>query len=276
MIPFRPVPWGAWFTVFWLLMSCLILPLLVGVGIVYVIGPDLDLAQSTSRSPVEFAIYAEKAIVNATVYALPIPLVLSFLAVMYWRLRYSGDRLADLGWQSKNVARDFLFGLLMFAITYPGLHGLQTALELISGDSVRPGMVEKFLILNNDTFDVIYCGMIAVVLAPLWEELFFRRILQGWLMKVLKRKTSSPESKDEPEGERLDLDRTDQVETFGAIMITSLIFAGLHYDQWPGPITLFFFSIITGYLFHRTQSLLPCILYHACFNLAAVLLLTAW
>jgi hypothetical protein len=61
-------------------------------------------------------------------------------------------------------------------------------------------------------------------------------------------------------------------------VLTSLVFAGLHYDQWPAPIPLFPVSLMLGYLYQRTGSLFASIAMHATFNgiNMALLFLAIW
>jgi membrane protease YdiL (CAAX protease family) len=79
--------------------------------------------------------------------------------------------------------------------------------------------------------------------------------------------------------EDCDVPTNDELMTPGrpaiaAILISSVIFAMLHANNWPSPVPLFFLALILGYLYNRTHRLLPCIVVHALFNglsVAAVL-----
>jgi len=51
-----------------------------------------------------------------------------------------------------------------------------------------------------------------------------------------------------------------------AIVLTSLLFAGVHAGQWPAPIALFFLALVIGTVYHRTGSLIAAIFVHATFN----------
>lgn len=59
-----------------------------------------------------------------------------------------------------------------------------------------------------------------------------------------------------------------------AIVITSLIFAMMHFGQGLAPIPLFGLSLLLGYLYQRTGSLLPCIGLHMLNNGYSVFWLT--
>ena len=57
------------------------------------------------------------------------------------------------------------------------------------------------------------------------------------------------------------------------IVTTSLIFAALHWGQWPAPIPIFFLAVVIGYVYQRTGSLIAAICMHAMFNGLSVLFL---
>ena len=50
------------------------------------------------------------------------------------------------------------------------------------------------------------------------------------------------------------------------IYVTSAIFAGLHIGQGAAPIPLFVLSVALGYLYRKTESILPCIVLHMVLN----------
>ena len=50
------------------------------------------------------------------------------------------------------------------------------------------------------------------------------------------------------------------------IVVTSVLFGVVHAGQGPAPIPLFFFSLALGYVYRRTNSILPCIALHFFLN----------
>jgi membrane protease YdiL (CAAX protease family) len=81
----------------------------------------------------------------------------------------------------------------------------------------------------------------AVVLASLAEEVFFRGIVQSFFRRAMH----SP---------RL------------AILLTSAVFAGMHYNQPQAIPSLFALALVLGYNYERTGRLISPILIHAIFN----------
>lgn len=105
-------------------------------------------------------------------------------------------------------------------------------LQLMERAEVRPGVL-VLAIVN------------AVVLAPVFEEVFFRGHLQTALTSLFPRR-------------------------WPAIAITSLLFAGMH-EAWTIP-AIFVLSLIVGYVYERTGNLWVAIALHVGFNGASTAL----
>ena len=147
--------------------------------------------------------------------------------------------------------------------------------------------------------------MTAVVLAPMFEELVFRGLLQSWLVALLDRR-GRPSAADSPEqdpslaatrrmpaapigrrgGARIDPSTIpgrgrlryrrpleSSSRTWIGIMLTSLLFAYVHAPQWPAPIALFALAMVIGTVYYRTGSLIAAIFMHATFNGISTLML---
>ncbi|MFM7185933.1 MAG: lysostaphin resistance A-like protein [Planctomycetota bacterium] len=91
----------------------------------------------------------------------------------------------------------------------------------------------------------------AVVVAPVAEELFFRRVLQGWLEKQF-------------EGDR-----------GVAVAVAAIAFAAAHAGQGLAFIPLFLLGCLLGTIAERTGSIVPCILLHGLFNAVSVFVMLA-
>jgi membrane protease YdiL (CAAX protease family) len=139
-----------------------------------------------------------------------------------------------------------------------------------------------------------------LVIAPVFEELFFRGILQGWLTKVrwgglgafllslllailfrwssLRSAWASGDWNDL--GQQLQpfifvlltgpvlllIRKLRRPEIAGAIYASSLLFAVAHIAVWPSPVSLFILGLGLGWLACRSQSVVPTICVHALFN----------
>lgn len=92
----------------------------------------------------------------------------------------------------------------------------------------------------------------SVVIAPLTEEFVFRGLLQGALQRLAD--PSEP-------------GQTDWVPRAAwPIVLTSFLFAMMHFGQGPAPIPLFVLSLGLGYLYRQTGSLIPPLIVHMILN----------
>lgn len=106
-----------------------------------------------------------------------------------------------------------------------------------------------FLLEHRGPRAIVAVALAAVVVAPVAEEFFFRRVLQGWLEKVWG--------------------------AWPAILVSAVIFGLAHLGHGLGWIPLMGFGVVAGYLTCQTGSILPAIVLHALFN-AASLALVVW
>jgi len=194
-------------------------------------------------------------------------------------------RLEDLGLARFRLS-DMAFGILGCLFVMPITSILMIVLsrfmkatphkliEAVQGD--HSGMMALLAIFS------------AVVAAPIVEEMFFRGVVLGWLhtlgsdarpstpeefvieadpLRNSENPYNAPATKVEPtsgNGWRRLLGMRG-----GWIVpnvLTSLVFAGLHFQQWPAPIALFPLSLMLGYLYQRTGSLFASMAMHATFN----------
>jgi membrane protease YdiL (CAAX protease family) len=138
---------------------------------------------------------------------------------------------------------------------------------------------------------------LAVVAAPLIEELLFRGVLQRWLAKsiwhshlVYALTITAPAVVDDTKNPRvwwtvalvlsilplylavLYLGRSSPTgKQYQSILVSSILFAAVHVTVWPTPIPLFLLGLCLGYLAFRTQSLVAPVILHALFNAVACL-----
>lgn len=86
----------------------------------------------------------------------------------------------------------------------------------------------------------------AIVVAPVSEELFFRGLLQTFLVRLLHSR-------------------------WLAMGVASFIFGAVHFQQPQAVPALVLLGLLMGYAYERTGSLLPAILIHALFNLKTLI-----
>ncbi len=229
-------------------------------------------------------------------------------------------------------------GLIAFLAIQPALMATQAAMTRIWESRQHP-----LLKMVTDEFSPgvpQLAILLAVVVAPIAEELIFRGVIQSWLVdraasalngmsssKSAGVTPNSPVSPSQPrssgpephspenlapsaathapppetidassEPPKLPPDMAASVHlspqpnepspsnsrlqrraaAFVGVSLTSLVFAALHFDQWPAPIALFLLAAAIGFVYERTGSLIAAICMHAAFNgLSTFLLLSS-
>lgn len=203
------------------------------------------------------------ALVNAALLVL-VPLLLSAMA---------RARLADLGLTRHELGWNLLRGAVACLLLSPPVYAINwLALQYWP---VHKHPLET-MVLENPTAPVALLAVVSgVILAPAAEELLFRGVLLGWLNRLWSReKRPDPALESafsEPiSGENLGLPAKAaerfRPSTVLPNLITSLIFAGIHWAQWPAPLALLPLSLGLGMLYQRTGSLAAPITLHALFN----------
>lgn len=112
--------------------------------------------------------------------------------------------------------------------------------------------IVDFLAAHRDGWSIGLVLVSAVVVAPLFEEFFFRRVFQGWLEKRF------------PTGPLLLV-----------LGLPAAAFALAHVGQGLAFVPLFLFALVLGFIARQTGSLTACILLHGMFNAVSIGLLLA-
>jgi membrane protease YdiL (CAAX protease family) len=84
---------------------------------------------------------------------------------------------------SQRFGSDLLLGCRAFCMIAPIVYTLQVVLSLIWKPSQHP-IIALLQDADNRAQTLAVCGIAAVIAAPLFEELIFRRFLYGWLCRV--------------------------------------------------------------------------------------------
>lgn len=185
-------------------------------------------------------------------------LVLIGTAFGWVRLRYRGQARRLLGW-SRPRGRDALLGVglgvLAFGVLNAGFGTLLEWLAQLAGTEL-PAVQQEYQELVRNTDTTPYFMAMAVVFAPLAEELFFRGMLFPALAKRLG--------------------------VGGGIALSAFVFAILHIGTGAtadpaGNLLLaaliFPLGLLLAYSYHRRGTLVVPIALHAGFNLVSVLVL---
>lgn len=170
----------------------------------------------------------------------------TMLAALAW-LRFRGASWADLGFPGMGRGDLLLAGRGLALVVFPLLliaAGLNAIVQY-----EHP--IVDFLVGRRDSVAAAVVVVSAVLVAPLTEEFFFRRVLQGWLEKHFAD------------------------ERGVAVALSSIAFASAHAGQGLAFLPLFPLALLLGRIADRTGSIVPCVLLHGMFNAVSVFLLLA-
>ncbi len=285
----RDVPWGLIAVV---LSFCLLIGSQIAAGLAFGVAPD---AEPTVSQTDALLTWTAVAILVATLIC---------IALIHLFARAGRD---DFGISLDHVPRDLFIGAYAFLVLAPLTFAIQYVFVYVFGLESHHPLIE---LLKEDSTGRLFgvVTLLAVVVAPISEEFFFRVLLQGWLERVFLHRIShrdetqlntqsSIASSDEGKAEgaiefapvaesnpyasptlREAIGRR-KVAASGSdvsgipILISAAVFALMHWSHGPDPAALFVLAIGLGYLYQRTHRWLPCVVAHACLNGTTMLLL---
>jgi membrane protease YdiL (CAAX protease family) len=170
----------------------------------------------------------------------------------------AGATAADLGFDIGKLGRDIRLGCVTFlAAVVPVL-----AIQLILTHwfpSRHP--IQTLVTGQPQSWILALASVSAVVVAPVFEELVFRVLLQGWI--------------EAREGQwRREYRWLNRLPRGAApILASSLAFASLH--NWPDMAALFVLALFLGYLYRQTHRIFAPLTVHICLNALSMLELWA-
>lgn len=164
-------------------------------------------------------------------------------------LRVAGASWAAMGWVGPRWRDDLTVAVGGLALVLAPLLVIAAVLDRIVSYT-HP--VVTLLQQQRDPVAVGLVVLAAVVVAPVAEEFFFRRVLQGWLEA-----------------------RLPGADGAAAIGLSAAAFAAAHLGHGLAPVPLFIFGLALGVIARATGSLVPCVLVHSLFNAVGVGLLLA-
>jgi membrane protease YdiL (CAAX protease family) len=301
--PRRPVPWQGVDLAF-ILLSCMLLVGLVSKATGWLEEPRSK-ASGSDPSEVAQQVHHEKPpsekedsqVQPLSTRDLTTTLIVELLAAAFaigWVTYRVRAMPRDLGFGLSHLRSDLGLGALAFLAAYLPVMGLQALLkEFIPYD--HP-LIES-LKVRPDALTLALTGVSAVLVAPLFEELFFRVLLQGCLEAVeakrrwllmnklgLNAALTPPQSGDNSPGpaggaglQKSHIGATrpiatdaELVATSGPaawpIVLTSLLFGLVHRGQGAAPVPLFILSLFLGYVYQRTHRIWPSLIAHMLLN----------
>ncbi len=250
--PRRPVPWA-------------FLDLVIVIGLYIVAGAALHEAGFIPSGKMETLNLVQKQSVIGANIGLSLIVAVASIVLTVVRCGANGR---DLGWSMRTIRDDLRLGLIAFVMLAPPVYVLQGLLVNFWKKSEHP-IVEMF----KDAPDVAFFGLLfvsAAVVAPLFEELIFRVLLQGFLEKSTNFRGNLMELLVGGTQEVMEAN-DEQPELRGIlgwlpIAISAGIFALLHYSHGPDWVPLLLLAAGMGYLYQRTHRILPSLVVHVLLN----------
>ena len=253
----------------------------------------------------------DKARVNLwlTVILFPINLVTVFLL---FRLG-SGTRGDELGFTVDRPRENLALASFTWLVLTPAVFGINYLADWsyfeLTGTKPESHPLQQLAEQSPSLMDAILIAVSALVIAPIWEELMFRGVVQYWLAQKdwgghlamslsavigLGTLFSGSPGFDDFTFKAITAKLSpilfviamipgylflDQVvrrwipdrKAFQAIYGTALLFGMVHSFAWPTPFPLFVLGLGLGFLAYRTQTLLGPIFVHFLFNAVACL-----
>ncbi|MBS0210010.1 MAG: CPBP family intramembrane metalloprotease [Planctomycetes bacterium] len=254
------VPW----TVIDVLVCLLIVTVIYGITSLFM--PRAHGADINEITPREGAdLFAKSAIAS---------LVSTGLAIA-WLVKCSRASAKDLGFSVSRLVWDVALGAFGFLAMVIPLLLIKAAIKA-SGVFEGEHPIETLLRQYPD-FDLwLWATVAAVIVAPLSEEFFFRVLLQGWLERIWpsQPRTVAGGSAGES-GAESSPPPPPRWKTWLPVLISSLIFAAVHYNHGPDPIPLFFLALLLGTLYRWTHRIWPSMTVHVLLNGTSMALLIA-
>jgi len=207
----------------------------------------------------------------------------------------------DLGLPTswRQLGRDIWLGAVATAAAFLPVFAVQVTLSFALDIRTPHPLVEQ-LELHQSPQMMLLAVVMAVIVAPLFEEFTFRGLLQGWLERREDEASGYVDTEREPVEEILLADdrvlgdesfavaestQSDVATTMAPspqpivshgwppILASAVLFGLAHLGHGVAPVSLVLFGIVLGYLYQRTHRLAPSITAHLLFNAYSMALL---
>ena len=219
------------------------------------------------------------------------------LTLVYLYARYQNPKV--FGGCLQNLSRDVVLGCLVFLCFVPITFLVQAALTQV-WEYEHPTL--DLISPDASLLTILSAWWMAVFVAPVSEEIFFRAVLQGWLSRLFLH-NAQPEAAlvGGWPGERAEATAAGKgdvevakdgdpnnpyqspsnpavgaptqngssayvAQAWAPVVISSLLFSLVHLGQGPAPIPIFVFGLGLGMIYRQTGRILPCIVAHFLLN----------
>jgi membrane protease YdiL (CAAX protease family) len=203
-----------------------------------------------------------------------------------WLRRAAHAQWSDFGVTSAHWLSGVRSGLTAFLIVMVPIFALQWGLNALYqywiGDPPQHPFIER-LLRDSSGAAFVAAAFTAVIVAPLTEEFLFRAVLQGWLERLVVRDANasvgSAWAENAAASQTAPADQGEEATVEARrlrmlpVVVSSAVFAGMHYSHGVAWIPLFFFALALGYLYQRSRSLVAPIVLHMSLNASSMTML---
>ncbi len=170
-------------------------------------------------------------------------LIYTGIAIGLLLMNYPKLRWADFGFttNAKRLPRDITFGVMGAAAMLPLVYIVQSLLIRLLGDPTPHPAIEQ-LMSDPSPEALVAVALLAVVVAPLFEELAFRVLLQGGLERSTSRRAWWP------------------------ILVSATLFGIAHTNQGFAQAPIIILALGLGYMYRQTHSYVAVVSMHMAFN----------
>jgi membrane protease YdiL (CAAX protease family) len=219
----------------------------------------------------------------ATIISGAVGSLLALGVAVVW-LQRRGAGLDDIGLDQLHITADIKWGVAGFVAASIPVFVIQYALVHLIPYTHPVGDIFQ---AQPSIAMMVATGILAVVVAPLTEEFFFRVVLQGWLEALYAARGAQYSGSAEnsnfvgsmPAAPVLiysaggEVSANESRASLMPVLLSSFLFALVHLEFGPSAVPLFVFALILGYLYRQTHRLLPSLVTHACLNALSVFIM---
>ena len=200
----------------------------------------------------------QKAFLNNFIYC--VASIVAIAVIIFLAKTSFARRLKGFGLNAKTIPKDFLTAVINLLATWP-LVMVAIIATIFLGKLIYG---QDFTIEQHQELELITAYpqlplrilivVLAILIAPLLEEILFRGLFQTMIRSILEIRNPKFEIRN---------------AAWPAILISSALFAMIHTDvaHWPA---LFILAVCLGYAYEKSGSLFRPIFIHALFNATAV------
>ena len=224
--------------------------IVIGIGMILLVGMN-DLQTLASQHLTSTELLKQiinnieaKGRLNSTLAILFILMILGEgaipLGAWLFSIRKYRCKWESLGFRKFDVKKGLLLAIAVIGIGIAISYGYEALLQRLGSDT----STDIYYPFNINGIGIAFFAIIAVLVAPIAEETFFR----GFMFQGIKKRIGFP----------------------WAAIISAALFAIAHMSA-ESLVPIFLLGLMLAWLYHKTKSVWPCIIVHAAYNSIGVI-----